>query len=754
MARYFTEPIGSSPKGFSIEHRIIRNSDGCERWIRALGEIEPDNKGHPHRIRGTLQDVTDYKLAHVRITEANNKLQGTLDALPDLLFEVGGDGYIYQYHSHRSDLLAAPPEVFLGRRFEEILPPEASLVCRRAIDESTANGYSSGHRYSLDLQDGEHWFELSVAPMLQTDGSDSRFIFISRDVTERYQAERKLELAGLVFSHSREGIMITDANGGIVDVNDAFTEITGYSRSDVLGKNPRLLSSRKQSKAFYAAMWSKLNEDGFWDGEIWNRRKDGSDYVELLTISTVRDSSGKVVKYVALFSDISPLKEYQLELENLAHYDALTGLPNRLLLSDRMAQAMIQSKRRGTKVLVAYLDLDNFKAINDQYGQATGDHLLIALGQRINDHLRDGDTLARIGGDEFVAVLADFDSVESVLPLVSRIVAAASEPFELNGSTICTSTSVGITLFPQDVQMDAEQLLRQADQAMYQAKLAGKNRFHLFDFEHDALVREQYDATERMRQALDHKEFVLYFQPKVNMRTGEVIGAEALIRWNHPQQGLLLPGLFLPAIEGSMLSIALGEWVVESALSQYVLWRELGVDIPVSVNVGALQLQQPDFFDRLQYILNRFPSVTRSRIQLEILETSALSDIQKAMETINECRKIGVEFALDDFGTGYSSLTYLRQLPVSTLKIDQSFVRNMLENESDQAILRGVIGLAGAFGRNVLAEGVETEAHGVLLLKMGCEEAQGYGIARPMTGYQFPAWVQAWRPYSSWLNWI
>lgn len=752
LVRFLTEAIAGPPAPFSLEYRIVRPLDGSERWIRALGDVEHDSQGHAAKIRGTLQDISEYKRAQERITEANNKLTATLDALPDLLFEIGEDGYIHQYHSHRDDLLAAPPEVFLGKRVADILPPSATAVLDAAVREASDHGFSSGRRYALEIPTGLHWFDLSVAPMAPgTDGS-RRFICIARDITERFEAERKLELAGLVFQHSREGIMITSADARIVDVNDAFSHVTGYSRSEVIGKNPSFLSSGRQTREFYGAMWAKLNESGYWDGEVWNRRKDGSEYAELLTISSVRDAQGQVAQYVALFSDITPLKEYQFELEHLAHFDALTGLPNRLLLADRLEQSMAQSERRGKKVVVAYFDLDSFKSINDHSGHAVGDQLLVALGHRIKGYLREEDTFARMGGDEFVAVLADFDSVDAVIPLVKRIIEATAQPFELEGVTIQTSTSIGISLYPQDSPLDAEQLLRQADQAMYQAKLAGKNRFHIFDTQHDTHVREQHGASERLRQALNHGELVLHYQPKVNMRTGQVIGAEALIRWNHPELGLQAPGTFLPSIEGSLLSIDVGEWVVETALQQHERWLDAGLQIPVSVNIGALQLQQADFVCRLQAILARHPRVAPTHVQLEILETSALQDMSKATDTINECKALGIEFALDDFGTGYSSLTYLRQLPVSVLKIDQSFVRGMLDNAADQAILRGVIGLAKAFGRSIIAEGVETVAHGTLLLHMGCDEGQGYGIARPMPGEQLVAWHQAWRPDPDWCE--
>jgi predicted signal transduction protein with EAL and GGDEF domain len=366
--------------------------------------------------------------------------------------------------------------------------------------------------------------------------------------------------------------------------------------------------------------------------------------------------------------------------------------------------------------------------------------------------LREGDTLARIGGDEFVAVLVDMVDATESLPILRRLLDAAAEPMQFGDATLQVSASLGVTVYPQGEELDADQLQRQADQAMYQAKVAGRNRYHFFDAEHDRNVRGHHESLERIRQAIAANEFVLYYQPKVNMRTGQVIGAEALIRWQHPDQGLLAPGLFLPAIENHPLAVDVGEWVMHQALTQMQAWHALGLDLPVSVNVAARQLQQPDFVTRLQAILTAYPSIQPGCLELEVLETSALEDVDGVSKVIEACRAMGVMFALDDFGTGYSSLTYLKRLPVALLKIDQSFVSDMLDDPDNVAILQGVIGLAKAFHREVIAEGVETVAHGTVLLQMGCELAQGYGIARPMPAHEFPLWVKNWRVDPAWLN--
>ena len=574
----------------------------------------------------------------------------------------------------------------------------------------------------------------------------------ARAITELKEAEKKLQLAASVFTHAREGIMITTASGEIIEVNDAFTRITGYTRDEVLGRTPRILSSGRQEKPFYADLWHDLTEKGHWYGEIWNRRKSGEVYAVMQTISAVSDTSGTIGQYVALFSDITTLKEHQSQLEHIAHYDALTTLPNRVLLADRMRQAMTQTQRRNNMLAVAYLDLDGFKAVNDKHGHETGDQLLVAIAARMKQTLREGDTLARLGGDEFVAVLQDLDDVAACVPMLNRLLDAAAHPVHVAERVLQVSASLGLTFYPQAEDADADQLLRQADQAMYQAKLSGKNRFHVFDAEQDRSLRGHHESLENIRRALTAQEFVLYYQPKVNMRTGDIIGAEALIRWQHPERGLLSPGVFLPVIEDHPLAVEVGEWVIDTALTQLETWRDAGLETPISVNVGARQLQQTDFIERLNVLIAAHPAFRPGDLEMEALETSALEDLAHVSQVIEACTQVGIGFALDDFGTGYSSLTYLKRLSVAQLKIDQSFVRDMLDDPDDLAILGGVLGLAAALRRQVIAEGVATVEHGTMLLQLGCELAQGYGIAHPMPAADFPAWARAWRPEPVWTH--
>ncbi|WP_300112400.1 EAL domain-containing protein [Rhodoferax sp.] len=693
---------------------------------------------------------------------ANNQAVADSEAMFRAVFDnaaigiaqLAPDGSFMQVNQQFCELIGYTREELLspGFDFKKITYPQDlpnQWLHIQRLFEHQEDHYSLEKRY-VHKNGQLVWAHLAAKLVRDALGQPRYFIAAVTDISQRKAADQAQQLAASVFSHAREGIMITDVDGTIIDVNAAFTRITGYSHKEAVGQTPHLLDSGRQTPTYYAVMWENIKTHGHWYGEIWNRRKNGEVFAEMQTISAVRDEQGEVKHFVALFSDITALKLHEQQLERLAHFDALTGLPNRVLLADRLKQAMHNVQRRGELLAVVYLDLDGFKLINDTHGHGAGDQMLMALAGRMKQILREGDTLARIGGDEFVAVLVDLPDSGACAPLLSRLLAAAHEPLMLDNKTLQVSASLGVTFYPQADDIDADQLQRQADQAMYQAKLSGKNRFHVFDAEQDRSARGHHESLAQLRYALQHGELVLYYQPKVNMRTGQVVGAEALIRWQHPQQGLLAPAAFLPVIENHALAIEVGEWVMHTALSQMQAWQAQGLAMPLSVNVGARQLQQRDFVPRLQGILAAHPGVEPSSLELEVLETSALEDMAGVSQVIEACRQLGVLFAMDDFGTGYSSLTYLKRLPVAALKIDQSFVRDMLDDADDLAILQGVIGLARAFKREVIAEGVETVAHGTALLQLGCELAQGYGIARPMPAADLPAWVQHWRPDAAW----
>jgi diguanylate cyclase (GGDEF)-like protein/PAS domain S-box-containing protein len=591
----------------------------------------------------------------------------------------------------------------------------------------------------------------SKNPIQDEDNCIIGMVGIYEDITDWSHSQQKLKLAASVFVNAREIILITDTTGIIIDVNDTFTTTTGYSYDEAIGQNPRVLKSGRQSPEFYVDMWQALLKDGHWRGELWNRRKNGEVYAEMKTITAVHDKYGVTTHYVSLGSDITPMKNYQNQIEHIAHYDVLTDLPNRVLLADRLSQAMLHCNRHSQSLAVVFLDLDGFKTVNDAYGHDTGDDLLIALASLMKEALREGDSLSRIGGDEFVAVLADLSSVKDCEPVLERLLLAASKPVKVRDLVLNVSASIGVTLYPQD-NVDADQLMRHADQAMYVAKGAGKNRYHLFDTVQDDAVKVRRESLEAIRAALDNHQFVLYYQPKVNMRTGIVVGAEALIRWQHPVRGLLNPIDFLPVIENNPMMIEIGEWVIDTALTQINQWHgaELRLPISTSVNISAVQLQQSDFTKKLAELLAAHPDVDPCYLELEVLETSILEDVNHVSKIMNDCIALGVSFALDDFGTGYSSLTHLRRLPANLIKIDQTFVRDMLEDADDLAIVEGVIALAKSFKRDVIAEGVETIEHGTALLQLGCELAQGYGIAKPMPASDIPAWINDWKPDARW----
>ncbi len=627
----------------------------------------------------------------------------------------------------------------------QIHPEDKPHVLSSLNDYLTNVSTNYAVEFRMHHKNGEWIWILARGIVVRRDaeGKPLRMIGSHSDITKRKESEVRCQLAASVFTSAREGILITDSDGCIIEINDTFSHIMGYSREEVLGKNPRIFQSTRQSDEFYEGMWQALLEKNYWTGEIWNRRKNGEVYAAILTISGVKNTAGKTEQYVALYTDITTMKEHQQQLEHLAHYDALTNLPNRVLLAERLQQAIIQSERQKHSLAVIYIDLDGFKAVNDAHGHKMGDDLLIIVSQRMRDALRESDTLARIGGDEFVAVLVDLEKIADCDYVLRRLLALASASFIVNNVELHLSASIGVTFYPQD-NVEADQLMRHADQAMYLAKQAGKNRYHLFDIEHDSAIKTQHESLEHISGAHQKNEFVLYYQPKVNMRTGEIIGTEALIRWQHPNDGLLPPSAFLPIIENQDISLQIGEWVIASALSQIEEWHAVGINLSVSVNISASQLQQHDFVSKLLVLLSKHPDVNPCNLEMEILETSALENFVDVSNVIRSCRQMGVHFALDDFGTGYSSLTYLRRLPVSTLKIDQTFIRGMLEDPDDLTIVKSVIGLAAAFQRQVIAEGVETVAHGAMLLSIGCELGQGYGIAPPMPAENIPGWIDNW----------
>ena len=598
------------------------------------------------------------------------------------------------------------------------------------------------------------WFDNELR-LLNTQSGHMEALGVWRDVTLDRQREDELRLAASVFDNSYDGIIITDAQHRIVDTNPAFSRITGLSEHDVRGRT--LVSLARTDDAHQAHLLADmpkvLAEQGHWQGELVLHSLHNSSLACAIAVSAVRNNRDEAEHHVAVFSDISHIKAHQAELDRLAYYDPLTGIPNRRMLIDRLGQSIERSRRGGHSLAVCYLDLDDFKPVNDRLGHAVGDQLLISMTLRLQQALRAHDTLARLKNDEFVLLLTDMAQPDEWRAVMDRVLTAVQQPVALADTSATVSASVGVTVFPTD-DGDADTLLRHADQAMYLAKQAGRNRYHLFDMAQDKEVQVQREQLARLAHALNAGERVLFYQPKVDLETGDVVGAEALLRWHHPEEGLLSPGAFLWQVTGTELEISLGEWVVETALTQLLSWKTGFEALPrnfcVSVNLSGHQLLKPGFQNWLKGTLQRFPGIGPGELELEILESAALADMSTAADVMTDCRAMGVRFALDDFGTGYSSLAYFRTLPVDVIKIDQSFVRDMLQDLDDHGIVQSVVYLAHAFHRPVIAEGVETLAHASSLLRLGCHLAQGYGIGRPMPASDWPAWLHDWQMFKAW----
>lgn len=628
---------------------------------------------------------------------------------------------------------------------------EADVANFKQVLVGKIDGYTMDKRF-IHCDGSIVFASISVGAVSNPDGDIDHFVALVRDITRNKQAEEELKLSAKVFTDTHDGILITDSDLNILDVNPSFTAITGYTLKDVLGKTPEILNSGRQDEEFYCDMWQQINERGHWQGEIWNRKKEGEIYAEFLNISELRDANGNITNYIGVFSDITTTKLQQEKLNLMAHYDVLTKLPNRALFIDRFHQAVAHSKRNAHSFVVCFIDLDNFKQINDSYGHEVGDQLLIKVANRLTSCARKEDTVSRQGGDEFALILNDIKSYEECEQTIGRLHHKLAKPYIINGRTHNISASSGITLYPDD-NGDIDTLLRHADHAMYQAKIAGKNKFMLFNSDDEHYAIQKHLLLYEIEQAIENNEFELYYQPKVVMGTGQLYGVEALIRWNHPSKGIVPPLDFLPILDNTDLEIQLGEWVINTAIEQAADWLKVGLNIEVSINISSHHLLSEAFFKQLESNLAKYPTVNPELFQVEILESSVLGDVEAITNIIKQCQdSLGVNFALDDFGTGYSSLTHLRNLPISTVKIDQSFIRDMLDDPDDYTIVDGVIGLAKAFNHSIIAEGVETDAHGLMLLLMGCKHAQGYGIARPMPAGDIPDWLISYKPNQHWLD--
>jgi len=649
---------------------------------------------------------------------------------------------------------------FAGKRWtpkdwlESVHADDQTALCA-ALDEVAA-GKTGRQQLELRMSRGEdwHWFEATLL-VIERDaqGTPLRLLATLLDVDERHQAQVRQRLTASLFQYLHEGLLITDAELRVLDANPACAQILGYAREEMLGTVPSLLRPTPAdplARQQRAAMWAGVANHGTWRGDLMERRRDGEVRTLQVTISSVSGPQGELRNHVLVVTDITEQRVQRERLERQAHFDELTRLPNRARLTQLLTEGMRAADREGFLLVVCYLDLDRFKPVNDLYGHDAGDRLLVELAGRLRGALRTrgtwADAAARLGGDEF-ALLLRAESIEEARMAVDRVLRVVAMPYhsiDPAQEPVHVTASVGATVYPID-RSDADTLLRHADHAMFGAKQSGRNGFLFFDAEFRRRTEERAMFIGRVQQALDQAELVLHYQPKVDMRQGRVRGFEALLRWEHPQHGLIAPTQFLPMIENTGLVSHIGDWVFSQALEHLSQWRQSGLDISVSVNVAPHHLQEPDFAQRLSELLARHERPLAPYFELEVLESAAHADIEVTSALLARCRAIGVRVALDDFGTGYSTLTYLKRLPVDVLKIDRSFVHHMLDAPQDRAIVEGVIGLARTFECDVVAEGVESPAQARALLEMGCDIGQGTGIAAPMPAAQVAAFARDYR---------
>jgi len=599
--------------------------------------------------------------------------------------------------------------------------------------------------FRIVRRDGEiRWIAHNCRSITGPNGESMGCRVGNRDVTENRQTEQQLRIAATAFE-SQEGMVVTDTDTVILRVNRAFTDITGYTAEEVVGKKTNLLKSGRHDQAFYAEMWQSLRSQGVWQGEIWNRRKNGEVYPEWLTITAVKGNSGEITHYVSTLTDITLRKAAADEIKNLAFYDPLTQLPNRRLLMDRLKHALASSTRSGREGALLFIDLDNFKTLNDTLGHNIGDLLLQKVAERLTSCVREGDTAARLGGDEFVVMLEDLseqdiEAAAQAETIGHKILDVLNQPYQLGPHECHSTPSIGATLF-NDHKSGIEELLKQADIAMYQAKTAGRNALRFFDPQMQDTINARAALEGELRKALANQQFHLYYQIQVD-GSFRPLGAEALIRWLHPERGLVFPAQFIPLAEETGLILPIGLWVLETACAQLKAWQQNAHTraLGLSVNVSAKQFRQVDFVAQVQAVVQR-QAINPKLLKLELTESMLLENIEETVAKMNALKEIGVRISLDDFGTGYSSLQYLKRLPLDQLKIDQSFVHDLALDSSDKIIVRTIIAMAQSLNLDVIAEGVETEAQRLLLQNKGCTHYQGYLFDRPVPIEQFEAFL-------------
>jgi two-component system CheB/CheR fusion protein len=596
---------------------------------------------------------------------------------------------------------------------------------------------------TLEFNGRKRYFISHKFPLMNRDGEVYAVAGITNDITNQRNSELRLKIAMEVFSKGSEGIIICDADNHIISVNKAFETITGYREQDVLGKNPRILSSGRQPHGFYVTMWDAIIHKGYWDGELWCRRKTGDIYPEHLSISTIKNNRQHVTHYIGVFSDITDRKQAEEAIHQLAFYDVLTGAANRFLLRERAEQTMRESLRDGRTFALMFIDLDHFKEVNDVFGHDAGDLLLKEVSKRIKHFIRPQDTLSRLGGDEFV-VLLNAMKCDLVVDFADRVITSLVEPYLIQDNLLNISASIGVSVYP-DHGLDYDTLLKHADVAMYQAKAQGRNTYVCFQSWMEDNARTSLSIDIALREAMSKEQFCLALQPQIGFSTGKLVGFEALLRWQHPDFGWVSPDKFIPVAEKSDFIIDISDWVIHHGLQQLQRIQEAGYpELRLSVNISAREFRKNNFLQRIQGHLNAHPAIRPDQLELEITERLAMSEPERVIQILQELRTLGVRLALDDFGTGYSSLSYLKRYPLQLLKIDQSFVRDIGTDSDDEAICQTILALAKTLNIETIAEGVETEAQACFLRDGGCQMAQGYLYAKPLLEVDLMAFLKSY----------
>ena len=662
-------------------------------------------------------------------------LRSIIEAEPECIKIVDAQGRLLQMNPAGLAMIEADAlEQVVGQPMLDMIAPEYRSAFNE-MHQRVLTGETVELAFEVQgLKGGRRWLEAHGVP-LQHHGETVQ-LAVTRDITEHKKAEEALRISATAFE-SQQGMMITDAQRVILRVNKAFTDITGYSAEEAVGQTPSLLASGRYDNTFYAAMTQALENQGVWAGEIWNRRQNGEVYPEWLNISVVKDSTGRTTHYVAIFTDITERVNAQAQIDTLAFYDPLTKLPNRRLLMDRLEQALHVSTRHARKNALLFVDLDNFKTLNDTLGHFQGDALLVQVAQRLKTCIREGDTVARLGSDEFVVMLEDLseddiDAATKAETVGEKILNVFRSGFSLDSGMHHSTPSIGVTLFGGATVEGSEQPLKRAELAMFQAKAVGRNMLRFFDEKMQMEVSAHAALEADLREAVAKQQFLLYYQPQV-VGDGRITGVEALVRWQHPQRGMVPPSAFISLAEETGLILPIGQWVLETACAQLATWAAdpALAHLTIAVNVSAHQFKHPDFVDSVLATLAR-TRVTPTLLKLELTESMLVDDVEAIISKMIVLKAHGICFSLDDFGTGYSSLTYLKRLPLNQLKIDQSFIRNLVTDANDSAIAKMVVVLAESLGLSVIAEGVELQAQADFLAHLGCHAYQGYLFSKPL----------------------